>query len=209
MKKWTLCFLLFAILIVLLLCYVFPVRTTVAKRIDNVDTDVRCYIRNGVSHGGISGWTAWWSAHHSYTVDNVRICTADGQYLSPISDFWLFPDEVEELARTYTVVQCDCEDGAIDGTADLIADGLPAWCCVGYLRVNGVWYGHVWIECNGQLIETTTSPAVVVSGRPDFYRLAFKFNNDFVIRGSDVAAPENIAPLPDKLVKTLLAMLNQ
>ena len=196
-----------SVVLVASLLFIWGVPTlTVDKRLDS-SLPVTKFIQGGVDHGDVQEWAQWWSLHHSYVMDNVRLETAEGQYLPLMSDFWLFPSEVETLVKTYGTVFCDCEDGSIKGTADLIANGQDAWLCVGWLEMDGVWYGHAWIEVGDDLIETTTSPAVVVEGRPDIYRLCWRNNATRVIRYPNVAAPANVPTLPVELVTKLRQQL--
>lgn len=181
--------------------------TIISKRIDDATIDIRQYMKNGTDHGDVNGWVSWWSVHHKYAIDSVRIATSEGQYLPSISDFWLFPDETEYLVNTYNVINCDCEDGAIKGAADLIANGQPAYFCIGWLSIDGIWYGHAWIECDGKLIETTTTPAVIVEGRPSFYKLSIRCNLDTVYVSKDVGIPESLPGLPPNRLPDLFSSL--
>jgi hypothetical protein len=207
MKRLVFPFIALAMTLILLLSGCSSNATIVSKRIDGNSLDVREYLKNGTNRGDISSWNAWWSTHHVYALDSVRIMTSQGQYLEPISDFWLFPDETEYLVNTYGYVASDCEDGAIKGAADLIAAGQPAYLCIGWVFIDGIWYGHAWIECGDDLIETTTTPSVVVEGRPTYYRLSLKCNLKSIQVSRDVGVPESIPGVPPDNSKELFSNL--
>lgn len=79
-------------------------------------------------------------------------------YRRDIGEFWQTPSET--LARQ----QGDCEDTSILLTSLLKARGLPAYVVLGSYQ----GYGHAWVECNGQVMETTFTSARPVPDPQDY-----------------------------------------